>query len=213
MPAAAIVGGSVISGVLGASAANKASKAQQNSANAATAEQKRQFDISNANMQPWLQSGQQGLNDLNALSNGDSSKFFTDPGYQFALSEGQRGVGSSFAARGGAASGNALKALSQFNQGLASQQYGDYYNRTAARAGMGQQTVNSLANLGQNYANNAGQTMMASGDARASGIIGSANSLSQGIAGGLNSYQYFKAPQPMSGFGNMGSYDPNKRWA
>ena len=46
-------------------------------------------------------------------------RFYDSPDYQFRLNEGQRDIGNSFAARGGAASGNALRALTQFNQNLA----------------------------------------------------------------------------------------------
>ncbi len=186
MPAAAIVGGSLISGGLGALSASKAAKAQKKGADASIAEQRRQYDQSRTDMLPWLESGKSALTDLNALASGDTSKFFADPGYNFARTEGMRGIEQSAAARGGAASGNALKALSEFNQGLASQQYGDFYNRTAARAGVGQSTSNSLANLGQNYASGVGQAYQQAGDARASGVMGTANSLANAANTGLN---------------------------
>lgn len=184
---AALAGG-LISGAMGASASRSAARAQQQASDAATAEQRRQYDQSRTDMMPWLESGRSGLNDLNRLASGDSSQFFTDPGYNFARTEGQRGIERSAAARGGATGGNALRALAQFNQGLASQQYGDYYNRTAARAGVGQTTANNLATLGQNTANNIGKNLMAAGDARASGIMGGANSWGNALNSGLNSW-------------------------
>jgi hypothetical protein len=101
-----------------------------------------------------------------------------------------RGIERSAAARGGATGGNALRALTQFNQGMASQQFGDFYNRTAARAGVGQTTANNLAILGQNAANNIGSNMMAAGDARASGIAGQANALTGGLNSLANLYAY-----------------------
>lgn len=190
-PVTAITGGATIFGAASSSsAARSASRAQQQSADAATAEQRRQYDQSRADMMPWLESGRAGLNDLNRLAAGDSSQFFTDPGYNFARTEGQRGIERSAAARGGATGGNALRALSQFNQGLASQQYGDYYNRTAARAGVGQTTANNLASLGQNTANNIGNNLMAAGDARASGIVGQSNALTGGLSSLANLYAY-----------------------
>ena len=189
---AAILGGSLISGALGASSSRSAARAQQQATDAATAEQRRQFDTSRADMMPWLESGREGLNDLNRLASGDMSRFFTDPGYNFARTEGMRGIERSAAARGGATGGNALRALSQFNQGLASQQFGDFYNRTAARAGVGQTTANNLAALGQNSANSISGLLQAGGDARASGIMGQANSIGGALNSGLNNFLLYR---------------------
>jgi hypothetical protein len=99
-----------------------------------------------------------------------------------------RGIERSAAARGGATGGNALRALTEFNQGMASQQFGDFYNRTAARAGVGQTTANNLATLGQNSANSISGLLQAGGDARASGIMGQANSIGGALNSGLNNY-------------------------
>src|ERR1700757_629320 len=66
--AAAVVGAGVIGagGAMYASsqnakAAGRASAAQQQGNNAAISEQQRQFDINQANLHPWLQSGQGAL--------------------------------------------------------------------------------------------------------------------------------------------------------
>lgn len=183
----ALLGGLVSAGV-GASASRSAARAQERSTQAGIDEQRRQFDLSRQDLMPWLESGREGLNDLNRLASGDMSRFYTDPGYNFARMEGMRGIERSAAARGGATGGNALRALSQFNQGLASQQFGDFYNRTAARAGVGQTTANNLATLGQNNANNISGLLQAGGDARASGIMGQANSITGALNSGLNNY-------------------------
>ena len=119
----------------------------------------------------------------------DYSSFYASPDYNFARTEGQRGVEQSAAARGGAASGNALKALSQYNQGLASQQYGNYYNRISQLAGFGQNANQTGAQSASNYANMYGQNALAAGDARASGLVGSSNAWSglfNGLAGWMS---------------------------
>lgn len=114
---------------------------------------------------------------------GNFNRFFTSPDYQFRLNEGQRNVGNSFAARGGAASGNALRALTDFNQNMASAEYGNYFNRLAQMAGMGQVANQSVGAAGTNYANNAGNAALAAGDARASGVINNTNALLGGLQG------------------------------
>jgi hypothetical protein len=52
-----------------------------------------------------------------------------DPGYAFRLSEGQRALERTAAARGGLISGTALKAASRYSGDLASQEYQNAYTR------------------------------------------------------------------------------------
>jgi hypothetical protein len=55
--------------------------------------------------------------------------FQQDPGYQFRLQQGQQAVQASNAAQGGRLSGRALQEMSSFNQGLASQEFGNAFQR------------------------------------------------------------------------------------
>jgi hypothetical protein len=68
----------------------------------------------------------------------------SDPGYQFRLGEGRRGLEQSLAARGMGQSGTALKAAQEYGQNFAAKEYADAYNRwlennrqNAAQAGVG----------------------------------------------------------------------------
>lgn len=116
------------------------------------------------------------------------SPFFASPDYQFRRDEGMRDIGNSFAARGGAFSGNALRGLTDFNQNLAASEFGNYFNRQAALAGIGQTATNSLTNAaGQSGANIAG-LLSNQGQARASGIMGQANSIGGAINSGLQNW-------------------------
>jgi hypothetical protein len=101
----------------------------------------------------------------------DYSAFTTSPGYQFRLGEGQKAGQNQMAARGGAYSGNALKALAEYNQNMASNEYGNWWNQIAGLAGVGQSSANTLAGVGQNTAAQIGNNLNAGADARASGII------------------------------------------
>jgi hypothetical protein len=122
-----------------------------------------------------------------------------DPGYQFRLAEGMKGLERSAAARGGLLSGGTLKGIQRYGQDMASQEYTNAFNRYQAErtgtlnpfqamAGQGQSTANTLSNLGMNYANQAGEAYMGAGNARASGYVGQANALNQGISGISNMY-------------------------
>ena len=194
MVAAAVIGGiaTVAGGAIGASGARSAASAQQRSADAATAEQRRQYDQTRADQQPWIQAGTGALDRLTTASTGDNSNFFASPDYEFRRTEGGRGIENSAAARGGAFSGNALRALSDYNSNLASGEYGNWWNRQAGLAGVGQSAVNQVGAFGQASANNIGQLQLASGNAQASGIRGSADAWGDSIkgVGDIASYWY-----------------------
>jgi hypothetical protein len=134
----------------------------------------------------------------------DMSGFFTSPGYQFRRSEGMRGIERSAAARGGAFSGNALRALSEFNSNIASDEFGNYVNQLAGIAGVGQTATNQTAAYGADHAATAGANARYAGDARASGISDRANIVGQGVnmLGGIAGY-YSRNRQP-SGYGGTG---------
>jgi len=133
--------------------------------------------------------------------------FEQDPGYAFRLSEGQKAIERSAAARGGLQSGSALKAAARFGQDLGSQEYQNAFNRYQVNRanqlnplqslmGAGQSAANTLTSAvgqqGQNQASN----IYNAGQARASGYVGSANALSgalQGIGQMATQYPLYQA--------------------
>ncbi len=141
----------------------------------------------------------QGVTDPNAADPADPyGRFRNTPGYQFQLAEGLRSIDNSAASRGGLLRGSTLARLQEYGQGLADQTYGNYFNRLASLAGMGQTATGTAASLGSNTANNISGLISGAGDARASsyltqGAIGAntIGSIGGGIAnwiggGGLN---------------------------
>lgn len=135
---------------------------------------------------------------------GNMSRFFTSPDYTFRRDEGQRGIGNSFAARGGAASGNALRALSEFNSNLASSEFGNYTNRLLRMAGFGESANNQASNAATNYTNGMSQSNTQQGDARASGVLGTTNSV-MGLMGDFA--RYWGNRPTNANTGNMGGLD------
>ncbi len=136
----------------------------------------------------------------------DMSGFFTSPDYNFRRDEGMRGLERSAAARGGAFSGNALRALSEFNSNLASSEFGNYVNRLTTMAGLGSAATNATAAYGADHAANAGRNALAAGDARASGITGSANAWGNTLQdlGGLAGYYMRGRSGAPAGYGGTG---------
>lgn len=130
--------------------------------------------------------------------------FEQDPGYAFRQAEGQKAIERSAAARGGLLSGAAMKGIERFGQGLASEEYqnafnrfqsnqNNQFNRFASLAGVGQTANNALQTAGSNYANaigqigmnnaaNQGNSLMAQGNARASGYLGAGNAFANTFA-------------------------------
>lgn len=112
--------------------------------------------------------------------------FQATPGYEFRRSEGENALERMMAARGMRMGGAAMKEAMRFGDGLAAQEYGNFYNRLAGMAGVGQSATNTTAQLGQTYAANVGANNMAAGRAKASGYAGQANALN-GTINGLGS--------------------------
>nr|WP_321328518.1 hypothetical protein [Alcaligenes faecalis] len=129
--------------------------------------------------------------------------YLEDPGYQFRLQQGEQAINRAAAAAGRYDSGRALKDLNEFNSGLASQEFGNAYNRwnndqtnifnrLSGVAGTGQQATNQLAQMGQNAATNIGNIQLQAGNAAAAGKIGSANAWGGALGGVTNALaQYF----------------------
>jgi hypothetical protein len=118
----------------------------------------------------------------NQLAGPDYSAFYQSPDYQFRLTEGLNAVQGSAAARGGLYSGNALRGITDYGQGLAASEFGNYVNRQLALAGMGQAATTQAGNAAMTTGTNISNLLVGQGNARASGIIGQTNA----IAGGVN---------------------------
>lgn len=111
----------------------------------------------------------------------DYSAFFRSPDFLFAQQQGQRGLDATAAAGGNLFGGNRLREAARFNQGLATQQIGNFSNRLAQLANLGPSTTNQLGATLQSTGNNISQGLMGMGDARASGYLGAYGSQQQGI--------------------------------
>lgn len=161
------------------------------------------------------QTGAPGAIGSNPLAAPDYSAFFQSPDYQFRKDQGMQGIGNSFSAIGGAKSGNALKALAEFNSNLAAGSFGDYFNRQAALAGIGQTASSQSSNAGVATGQIVGNALQNSADARASGVAGQYNAIGQGLSGleqGLGYYmQQRQNPygNPYSGQGPNSYYNWN----
>ena len=131
-------------------------------------------------------------------------RFRASPGYEFRLEEGLKGVERGAAARGGLFSGAGMKGLQRFGEGLASSEYGNYYNQLAGVAGSGQNAAAATGTAGMQTASNVGNAFLARGDAQASGYAGLANA-GQQIGGGItNAFMAQQQQQQQPWWMNVG---------
>ena len=159
-------------------AINRASQRELQATQEAIGEQRRQFDTSRADFQPFRQAG---VNALGRLEDPNAS-FMASPDYEFRRGEGMRAIEGSAAARGGAFSGNALKALNQYNSNLASGEFGNWWNRQAGLVDVGRNAAGTVANLGANAASNIGNALIGGGQRQAGYAYDKANSQTQALS-------------------------------
>jgi hypothetical protein len=108
--------------------------------------------------------------------------FTQSPDYNFAFNQGMQALERSAAATGTLQSGGQSKAAIEFGQGLASEQYGNYFNRLLGLAQMGQNAAAGQATNSLSAANSQANTLEAQGTARASGTVGAANAITGGLS-------------------------------
>lgn len=176
-------------------AGKDAAGAQRDAADAATAEQRRQYDLSRQDNQPFLDAGYGALDREEAYLSGDMSGFMDSAQYQAALRGGTQAINR--AAIGNLSGGGTAADLLSFGQDNATRFGDNYWAKLAGQAGQGQGAVNNLGALGANTASNIGGYLQDAGNARASSYANSANAWGN-YANQLGSLagQYFKYNSP-----------------
>ncbi len=181
--------GNVVGGIAGANAAEKAAETQAGAADRALQLQREMYEKSLELGKPYYEAG------VNALGKLTRGEILPEPGYAFRLGEGMKALERVQAARGNMLSGGALKAGQRYAQDLASQEYGNAYNRLANIAGLGQTATTQAGTAGQNYASQAGELGLQQANALAQGRIGRASSYGNALLGAAGALQdYVQAP-------------------
>lgn len=179
--AVASIGGSLLQ-------SNAVSKGQDKS----IAAQQAALQQTRADLEPWRMQGQNALMATSNLAGANGPEagrlaqqdFFTSPGYQWRLDEGMRAVDAGAAAKGMLRSGATLKAEQAFAQGLASDEFTQYYNRLAGLSQQGLKAASGTGDAETRTGEGIAQTGLSAGGAQAS-IYGNA---AQGIGNAANSY-------------------------
>ncbi len=95
--------------------------------------------------------------------NAEALKTNLDPGYQFRLEQGQRGIESSAAARGSVLSTRAQREMARFNSGLASQEIAAAFGRYADTRNARTSALQNIVGVGQTATGQTNQARAAAG--------------------------------------------------
>jgi hypothetical protein len=201
---------SIGSALIGAYTASKAAKAQADAARYAADLERKNFQDTQNLLTPSINAGNLARDyQLGALGLPGSvgydeamNAFRTSPGYEFQRNQGLNAVQTSAAAGGQLFSGKTLKSLTNYGQGLADQEFGNWYGRLGGLSGSGDAATGNLVNAGANTTNSLASLATSGGDARASSYAG----MGDALGGGLNNLAYLSAyyggpkrQQPFSG--------------
>ena len=211
--AGAVAVGSIGSAYLQKEGARKAARAQMSAADVAREETQKAYDISKGYYQPYYDTGTAASNRLAELMGiggqagapgyGSLMRDFSmadyqqDPGYQFRLQEGLKQLQRNAAARGGMLSGATLAGTQKYAQGLASQEYGNAYQRfmeqqqnrynmLSGQQRLGATTAGSLADLSSSYGANLANIALGKGQVEAQKTAGEYSGYGNMLQGATN---------------------------
>lgn len=153
----------------------------------------------------------QAYADANPAGGTEYGGFKATPGYDFRVNEGQNAIDRAAALGGGLFSGQTVKDAVRFRDGIAADEYGNFYNRLAGLAGSGQNAAGMQGAAAQNYGNMGSNAFANIGNANAAGAIGAGNAWSNAIGNGIGIMQYQKALNPGAGGVTANIFD--KPWA
>lgn len=217
-------------------AANKQAGAAKDAAAAANEQQDkslalqtRMYEEGIARQKPYSDIGLEFTNRLADMQRGGAGAGMNmlnmDPGYKFRLGEGLKALDRTAAARGGLISGGAFKAAQRYGQDVASNEFGNAYNRMASLASLGPSSAGVMNNLGQTYSTNAGNiygnmgantgnALLSASAARSSAYTGAGNQFGKYLSSG-GSFGGSAGGAPMSAAGNpmaVGQYSDPGYW-
>lgn len=177
-----------VTGVEGAQkAAGQAADLQAKASEAGIAEQRRQFDVTQANLKPFQDAGVSALSQQQALLglSGQEAQqtafnqFAESPGQRFLRERQEKSLLRNASAIGGLGGGNVRTALQEQAAGIAQQDFQNQFSRLGQIAGQGQGAVTNLGQFGAQTAGNIANLGQAGAEARASGILGKSQAETQ----------------------------------
>lgn len=160
--------GNLLGGLFGNSSSRSGQRASQQAMQQGMDTIKGYYDEAKGNIQPFMNSGLAGNSALMGLLN-DPNSIADSAAYKFRFGQGMDALDNSAAARGGLFGGGHQRELVDFGQGLASQEYGNQWNRLMGLTQLGQNSAMGLGQLGANAGQSIANLYGAQGQAAAQG--------------------------------------------
>lgn len=189
--AAAIIGGSIITGALASRSQRKATKAQTKGIETGIGEQRRQFDITQEQAAPFRDAGLRALERQEILlglrgaeeQQAGFNVLAESPGQRFLQERARKNLVRSAAAIGGLGGGNVRSALIEQGVGFAQQDLQNEIARLGQVAGQGQAITQTLGQQRQGFAGDIQRGLQTAGQSRATGILGRNEAIQKGLEG------------------------------
>ncbi len=188
---ATFLGGPLLgSTVYGSEVAKEAGEDQAAAAREAQDIQRQQFLETKEMLTPFISGSRGAYERQQALSGALGpeaqaaayQEYQESPGVAFQREQGTKAATQAMAARGGLGGGSRLKAISEFNQGLALQDFTNQFNRLGAVTGVGLGAATSLGGFGAQSAAGQGQAIQQAAGFEAAGNLGRAQAIQGGIS-------------------------------
>lgn len=178
-PLVGMIGASVGSAALQASAAKKAAGAQVAASEAGIEEQRRQFDMVRGLLQPFVEGGTGAFRqqlDLAGVSGPEAQQAAIaaiEQGPEFAAltRQGEEAILQKASATGGLRGGNVQAALAQFRPQVLSSLIEQQYGRLGGLATMGQTSAAGVGNVGMQTGANVSNLLQQQGAAQAGSAL------------------------------------------
>jgi hypothetical protein len=207
--------GSVVSGAVAANAAEKAAQIQADAATKAAQIQQEMFNTINAQGVPYRAAGYNALNQIGGMLPGQYTQYDAtgkpvgqatgtgyltqqygpeqfqkdiDPGYAFRLQQGQMANQRASNLAGGLIGGNAMRGMQDYTQGMASQEFGNAFNRFQTQRGNIYNTLAGIAGIGQTAQGQANQAAQTNATAQGQLGVGAAAAQAAGQIGQAAGY-------------------------
>lgn len=176
-------GGGPFNALIGGKAAVTAGEQQQAGIGAAENTVRDTYNQNSPYYQPFIQNGTAANNQATQMAqNGfTQTQFQQSPAYQFNMQQGLQAISNAQSVRGGALSGGAMKAMNNYGQQQASNEFQNAYGRYANNinqlnqiGNQGLQATQGLGQLGANYSSAMGNLQTGMGNSQASETLGKA---------------------------------------
>jgi len=196
----AVGGATLVSGYMQGEAAKDAAATQAGASQAGIEEQRRQFDVVQKLLEPYVTGGTEAFKQQQALvgvqgpeaQRAAISALEQGPAYQALVQQGENALLQKASATGGLRGGNIQAALAQFRPQLLSQLIEQQYGQLGGLSKFGQASAAGVGAAAQETGGNIAQLLAAQGAAQAGGQLAAGKafgSIPAAISGGLGIFQ------------------------